>query len=74
MNYILEHPRRGFVVATPGDRDEKFHFAWAKPRSEALWMTRRQAEAWLQHPACPPDTYLLRWNEKLLRWEEKWEF
>jgi hypothetical protein len=36
ISYFIEHPTRGVLVEAPGDRDEKFHWSWSKPRTEAL--------------------------------------
>jgi hypothetical protein len=35
LGYFIEHPGRGILMEVPGERDEKFHWSWSKPRTEA---------------------------------------
>jgi hypothetical protein len=57
LNCIIEHATKGILTDLPGDRDDKPHFSWSKPRKEALLMTGVKAKAML--PLLPHGCYIL---------------
>lgn len=62
---IIEHQTRGILMELPGERDEKPHFSWSKPRSEAKrFPTKIAAQVML--PILPHGCYIMRtsdWTE-----------